>query len=366
MSHAISAYLQQRIDAGDFPSAVYLVAEGDDVVASGALGRSVVAPEIIEASVDTIYDLASLTKPLITGLLTAIFVERGIISLDHKVSAHLGEFDIDGKRMITIRDLAAHTSHMPAWVPFYLLTDDPAKVIGEIARLDLQYGPENVIYGDPNFIALGTLLERLAGKTLDQLAQEEIFGPLGLRDTNFNPPLSEKERIAASEMGNEYERLICIEKGYAGSTEYPFRKSIVWGEVHDGNAYFIGGVAGHAGLFSTAQEVLILARQFLTTTSSLLSPETCGLFTEDMTPDSNEARSLSFQLASTPASTAGSSLPPESFGHLGFTGTSLWIDPVNIRFYILLTNRTHGRELPFVNINGVRRRFHELSANKSS
>ena len=362
MSDLVSTFLKERIIAGDFPSAVYCVGEGDEVVMSGALGLSVKEPESIAASLDTIYDLASLTKPLITGLLTAIFIERGTISLDHKVSAHLGEFDTEGKRMITIRDLVSHTSHLPAWVPLYLLTDDPTSVISEIARQDLDYAHDAVIYGDPNFIVLGTLLERLSGNTLDQLARNEIFAPLGLQNTFFNPAEALSIRIAANERGNEYERQMCLEKGYSAARTYPFRKDIVWGEVHDGNAFFMGGVAGHAGLFSTAQDVLILARQFLSGTSQLLQPETCVFFTEDLTPGANEARSLAFQLASTPESTAGPELSPESFGHLGFTGTSLWIDPVTQRSYILLTNRTHARELPFVNINAVRRRFHELAA----
>ena len=363
MSQAISTFLQERIDAGDFPSAVYLVGQGSEVLTSGAVGNAVVEPEIIAATQNMIYDLASLTKPLVTGLLTAIFIERGMISLDHKVSALLGEFDIDGKRMITVRDLVAHTSHLPEWVPFYLLTDDPENIIAEIAKLDLCYGSEAVVYGDPNFIVLGAMLERLSGNTLDCLAQNEIFDPLGLRDTVFNPSPSKRERIAASERGNEYERQMCFEKDYAGSENYPFRNQIVWGDVHDGNAHFMRGVAGHAGLFSTAEDVFSLARQFLAGTSSLLKPETCRLFTGDLTPGSNEARSLAFQLASSQASTAGPCLSPQSFGHLGFTGTSLWIDPATKRIYILLTNRTHARELPFVNINAVRRKFHELAAN---
>lgn len=364
MTNPVTTYLQERIDAGDFPSAVFLVGNGDEVVLSGALGNAVVEPEIIAASENTIYDLASLTKPLVTGLLVALFIERGTISLDHKISAHLGEFDIEGKRMITVRDLAAHTSHLPAWVPFYLLSDDPAVIVSRIALLDLEYGVEKVVYGDPNFIVLGALLERLSGVTLDELAENEIFAPLGLKDTYFNPPASEKRRIAANERGNGFERAMCIEKGFEAD-KYAFRRDITWGQVHDGNAFFMGGVAGHAGLFSTAYEVFVLARQFLAGTSQLLEPETCRLFIEDLTPGANEARSLAFQLGSTPSSTAGPDLSPESFGHLGFTGTSVWIDPVTERSYILLTNRTHHHDMPFANINSVRRRFHELSVEHS-
>jgi serine-type D-Ala-D-Ala carboxypeptidase len=362
MTDTVSAFLKERIDAGDFPSAVYLVGQGDEVILSGALGNAVTEPQVIGASQQTIYDLASLTKPLVTGLLTALFIERGMISLDHKISAHLPEFDIDGKRMITVGDLVSHSSHLPAWIPFYLLTDDPANILREIADLKVEFGNEAVVYGDPNFIVLGILLERLSGLSIDRLSEDEIFEPLGLKHTFFNPPHELKPRIAANEFGNEFERQMCLEKGYSEAETYAFREEIIWGEVHDGNAHFMNGAAGHAGAFSTASEIFAIAQQFLPATSALLQQETCSLFITDLTPGANEARSLGFQLAGTPASTAGEGLSPQSFGHVGFTGTSLWIDPASERTYILLTNRTHRREPPFANINATRRRFNELAA----
>jgi serine-type D-Ala-D-Ala carboxypeptidase len=365
MSDRISEFLSGLIEEGDFPSAVYLVAEKGEVVFHGALGDAVVEPETIEAAPDTIYDLASLTKPLVTGLLTAIFIDRGMISLDHRVSAHLGEFDVEAKRMITVRDLVAHTSHLPSWKPFYLLTLDPADVVSVIGGLDVEYGPNDVTYGDPNFIVLTAILERLSETPLDLLAQQEIFGPLALDDTGFNPPAEQKPRIAASEKGNEYEKQTCIELGYDIATRSDaFRDDVIWGEVHDGNAYFMQGVAGHAGLFSTVSDVYAIAQQFLPGSTKLVSPETCGLFSQNLTEGMNEDRSLAFQLASTADSTAGTRMSPQSFGHLGFTGTSLWIDPLRERIYVLLTNRTHAHGLPFVNINTVRRTFHELAADE--
>ena len=135
---------------------------------------------------------------------------------------------------------------------------------------------------------------------------------------------------------------------------------MIWGQVHDGNAYFLGGAAGHAGLFSTASDTLILADQFLPG-RQLLKSQTCELFCTNMTEGLNEARSLAWQLAATKDSTAGPSLPADSFGHTGFTGTSCWIDPNAERVFILLTNRTHAHALPFTNINSVRRQFHTLA-----
>ena len=136
---------------------------------------------------------------------------------------------------------------------------------------------------------------------------------------------------------------------------------MIWGEVHDGNAYFLGGAAGHAGLFSDARETLQVAEQFIANRTRLLLSETCRLFRTNMTVGLNEARSLAWQLAATSDSTAGSALPPDSFGHLGFTGTSCWIDADRERVFILLTNRTHARALPFVNIKSIRRTFHTLA-----
>ncbi len=211
-----------------------------------------------------------------------------------------------------------------------------------------------------NFILLGNDLERSDG--LDSLAKDSIFSPLELNRTFYNPPAAFRREIAASEFGNEHEKRTCAEKFPEIRIPHSaFRDHLIWGEVHDGNAYFMGGVAGHAGLFSTAEGVFKIAQQFLPNTTRILKPETTELFRTNFTKGMNEDRSFAFQLASTKDSTAGTKMPPESFGHLGFTGTSLWIDPVNERIFILLTNRTHNHELPFVNINSVRRKFHDLA-----
>ncbi|HEV2837351.1 MAG TPA: serine hydrolase, partial [Pyrinomonadaceae bacterium] len=187
----------------------------------------------------------------------------------------------------------------------------------------------------------------------------EIFEPLKLEKTFFNPELALQTGIAACETGNMYEKSMCNESG-AGDYQKS-RQRLIWGEVHDGNAYFLGGAAGHAGLFSTAGEVFQMAKQFIGETSRLLAPNTCKLFQQNMTEGLDEARSLGWQLAATKDSTAGTELPPDSFGHSGFTGTSLWIDAQNRRVFVLLTNRTHARELPFANLNSVRREFHNLA-----
>lgn len=357
----LTTFLEEHIKTGEFPSAVYLVAERDEIVFTDALGLSVVEPYRVANKIDTIYDLASLTKPLVTALLCARRIELGELTLDSSVSHYLGEFDRTDKQTITIRELLTHTSGLPAWRPLYLLTEDePERAAGAIANLDLEYKPgTRVIYSDMGYIALGILLERMSHQRLAEMAKREIFEPLKLTQTFFNPELALQTGIAACETGNAYEVDMCKQSGageYANS-----RQRLIWGEVHDGNAYFLGGAAGHAGLFSTARETFLMAQQFIGESTTLLTPETCRLFRENMTEGLEEARSIGWQLAATKDSTGGADLPPDSFGHNGFTGTCVWIDPSHRRVFILLTNRTHAHALPFANINAVRREFNNLA-----
>lgn len=381
----ISNFLQTRIDAKEFPSAVYLIAEKGEIIFQDALGFAVVEPEKIEAKFDTIYDLASLTKPLVTGLLCAKLIEEGKIKLSDSIAEYFSEFDTPEKCEITIENLLVHTSGFAAWKPIYIMKSKEhktkrGKTLDLIGNEPLT-NPLNskVVYSDFNFIMLGLLLEKLYGKSLNEIAGQEIFERLNLQTTLFNQPKNLRLNIAASEFGNYYERQICLDLGYDlqvhewrdykcwnelgyGIPNYGWRNYQIWGEVHDGNAHFLNGISGHAGLFSTAEEVFKIAQQFLAEETVLLKPETCKLFRRNFTKGLNEARSIAFQLAATKDSTASGALSKDSFGHLGFTGTSLWIEPETRRIFVLLTNRTHARELPFANINSTRRRFHELAA----
>jgi serine-type D-Ala-D-Ala carboxypeptidase len=356
----VSEFLSSRIEGGDFPSAVYLVGERGSIVFTDALGDAVVQAERIKATVDTVYDLASLTKPLITTFLCAKRIEAGELSLDDLISLHLLEFDRPDKRAITLKELLTHSSGLPAWRPLYVLAaGDRSGTLHAIANEPLDYTPgTRVLYSDLGFITLGLMLERRAGKTLAELAQQEIFSPLHLDHTWFNPLPALQSAIAASELGNAFERETCqgMQLQYDG-----WRDRLVWGEVHDGNCYFLGGEAGHAGLFSTAIETFQIANQFIAQRTMLFEPATCELFQTNFTAGMEEDRSIGWKLASSPESSAGPDLPPASFGHAGFTGTSCWIDGERERVFILLTNRTHARALPFANINEVRRRFHSLA-----
>ena len=367
----ISEFLNGRIAAGDFPSAVYLAAEKGEVKFQDALGAAVKTPDVnIAAKPDTIYDLASLTKVLITGLLFAKLIERGEINFTDSVGAHFRGFQTAEKRHVAVRDLLAHTSGFAAWKPFYILLQSQAQTgklenpkalaLGAIELEDLQTPVRTTVtYSDFNFLLLGFLLEKLYAKPLDEIARAEIFEPLDLTRTFFNPTAQPGE-IAASEFGNFYEKELCREMNY-NIDQVAWREKLIWGEVHDANCHALGGATGHAGLFSCATEVFKIAQQFLPATTRLLKSETCNLFKTNFTKNLNQARSFAFELAANDDSTASKSLAANSFGHLGFTGTSLWIEPDRERIFILLTNRTH-RALPFVNINSARRQFHELAA----
>ena len=407
-SQRVSRYLQSEIDRGTFPGAQYLIGQSGEVIAADALGWAVTEPERIAVDLDTIYDLASLTKPLITTLLAVKLYERGLIELDALVSGYLTDFATGAagsseKEQITLRQLLTHTSGLPPWRPLYLEAHCAADVPHTIARAPsaVSHGStaRAVVYSDLNYILLGSVIERVAGQRLRDLTRAEVLDPLGLKRTMFNPPLDLKRETAATERGQAYEMAAIVSAVEAGSVSppkraaadpgtvdddlvsllsrfparasedgvevapispHPLRRTeVIWGEVHDGNAYFLGGAAGHAGLFSTAREVFILANQFLPG-SRLFERDSLSLFTNNLTVECASARSIGWILAATPDCSAGPALGPQAFGHTGFTGTSVWIDPLASRVFVLLTNRIHP-EVGKIEMKGPRQRFHSIA-----
>lgn len=373
-SKSVSKYLRSEIERGAFPGAQYAVGEGRRIVAEDAIGSAVIEPEPIAATLDTIYDLASLTKPLVTTLLSVMLAERGLIALDAAVGTYLEEIDNGPARRITLTQLLTHTSGLPSWQPLYIEADGPAQVIAAVARMpvDSDAAPR-VVYSDPNYILLACALERVTGERLDRLAHREIFEPLSLRRTMFNPPREMRREIAATEHGQEFERknveeYLEMKRANNGSLskglpqahpQVKWRTDLIWGEVHDGNAHFLGGVAGHAGLFSTAREVWRIASQFLPG-SQLVNNDSLKLFTENFTGNRGTARSIGWVLAPTPDCSAGPALPLSAFGHTGFTGTSVWIDPEKQRTFVLLTNRIHPN-VGEIQMKEPRQQFHTLA-----
>ena len=358
MSDRIGQFLDERIAAGDFPGAVFVMREAGRETLAVARGDAAVVPERVPATEETVFDLASLTKPLATALLIAMEREAGRLAFDDPAARYLVELDRDDKRHITLLDLLTHRSGLPKWVPFYATAGDPSRVAAAIGDLPLDYETgTRVVYSDPSFISLGLAVERLAGAGLGALFAERIARPLGLAVTGYRPDASLLPRVAASETGNEHERRLAGDAaaGYTG-----WRMAVIRGEVHDGNAHFLGGVAGHAGLFGTAREVALLAEQFLPGSALLSHDETFAAFRANLTPGLDEHRSIGWMLATTPDSSAGSALPADAFGHTGFTGTSVWVDPHTARVFVLLTNRTHP-VYTATPMNATRRRVHELA-----
>jgi serine-type D-Ala-D-Ala carboxypeptidase len=390
-STIISTSLENEIARGAFPGAQYAIGEQGEIIYEAALGNAVVEPERIAATLDTIYDLASLTKPLITSLLAVIFSERGLWDLRAPAADYLIELR-QSKRQVTLTDLLTHTSGLPNWRPLYLETGDPADVPAYIGGLIAEAADAKtlpVIYSDLNYILLGAAMERVTGLRLDRLAQQEIIEPLNLKRTMFNPPPELKREIAATEHGQSFEHANAdcdAETRRRGDAEtgssvspgtrpadtslaaspppglpasHQWRDGVIWGEVHDGNAHYLGGVAGHAGLFSTAREVFAIANQCLVG-SRLVSDGGLRRFTENLTPGRDTARSIGWVLAATKDCSAGAALPPMAFGHNGFTGTSVWMDGAAHRVFVLLTNRVHPRIGP-IDMKGVRQHFNTLA-----
>jgi len=390
-SNRVSSYLTSQIAEGSFPGAQYVIGEDRVIIAEDALGAAVIEPERIAVTVDTIYDLASLTKPLVTALLVVLSSERKALNLSDPLSLYLPEF-AGTEHRITLFELLTHTSGLPNWRPLYAEAGNREEIPAAIARVSPQpsaTGAEKVLYSDLNYILLGFVLERVTGERLDRLADREVFRPLGLKRTMFNPGRELIREIAATERGQEFElanALADIKRRYTKASKFelagtasshlfgphssgnarspgtrdPWRKEVIWGEVHDGNAHFMGGVAGHAGLFSTSREVFQIANQFLDG-SDLLNPESLRMFRENLTPAGETARSIAWIRAETPDCSGGPALPPDAIGHNGFTGGSIWMDPNRRRVFILLTNRVHPH-VDAIDMREIRRRFNALAA----
>jgi beta-N-acetylhexosaminidase len=312
-----------------FPGGVLAVGYKDELIVH-EFGRQTYDANSPAVNVDTIYDAASLTKPVVTSTLIALQVEAGRIGLDLPVSRYIPEWNDgpnpDWRKAVTVRNLLTHTSGLPAHKDYFLSLHSKREYIGALCREPLEYAPgTKTVYSDLGFILLGEILERMTGKAVDQLAREQIFAPLGMTNTYFNPPKNLLDRIAPTENDTTY------------------RKQLVHGVAHDENAYAMGGVAGHAGMFTTAGDLAVFCQMMLNGGiyghHRLFNRATIAQFTAAEVISGN-ARTLGW-MAPTPPSSSGSYFSPRSYGHLGYSGTSMWIDPDRQLFVILLTNRVY-------------------------
>jgi uncharacterized protein YbbC (DUF1343 family) len=324
-AHAIDDLIEAAVREGKIPGAVVVVGHNGHIVYERAYGKRALVPSPEPMTLDTIFDCASLTKVVATTSSVMVLFEEGKIRLSDKVTEYLPEFQ-GGKSDITIRDLMTHYSGLqpdldlvPAWSGYETgitkaLTTPPA-------------GPRGVkfVYSDINFELMGEIVRRVSGQPLDEFARDHVFLPLGMTETRFRPPDSLLPRIAPTEE---------LTPGA------PLR-----GIVHDPTARYMGGVAGHAGMFSTAADLSKFCQMMLDQGGTLFSPATIALFTSPQTPvGSKDVRGLGWDIDSKFSGNRGELFPAgKSFGHTGFTGTSIWMDPGSDTYVILLANSVHPK-----------------------
>jgi len=284
----------------------------------------------------TLFDLASVTKAVATTTMAMILYEGGLLELDAPVSGAVPEFltgNDPRRREVTFRMLLAHSSGLPAYEKLFLKAPGRDDLLMAAFSVPLTADPgARAEYSDIGFIILGVAFERIAGEPLDAFCRREIFGPLAMSNTTFNPPRELRSKIPPTADEREGD-------ASPAKPRSTFRKRIIQGEVQDENAFFLGGVAGHAGLFSTAEDVACFAHVMIPGGNPILRPETIGLFTQREPTPSGTSRALGWDTPSAP-SQSGTHFGPHSYGHLGYTGTSLWIDPDRQLSITLLTNRT--------------------------
>jgi uncharacterized protein YbbC (DUF1343 family)/CubicO group peptidase (beta-lactamase class C family) len=335
MSAAQLAHIDEAVAAEiarkQLPGAVVLVGRQGKVVWRHAYGNRALEPQIEPMTVDTVFDVASLTKVVSTATSVMILIERGTVQLPDPIARYIPEFAQAGKANITVEQLLTHRSGFPPDNDEKDYAQGPQKAFENIWHLAPIAEPgSRFIYSDVNYIVLGELVRRVTGKPIDEFAAENIFRPLGMKDTGYKPATSLRARSAPTEKRND-----------------------LWirGEVHDPRAYLLGGVAGHAGLFSTADDLAIYCQMMLDRGQyrgvRVLSPMGVARMTEPRVSGGNasdgDVRGLGWDIATSYSINRGDLFPLGSFGHTGFTGTSIWIDPASESFVVFLSNRVHPR-----------------------
>ncbi len=321
----VKKVINNAVKDSAFPGAVVLISKDGNIKYQKAFGHYTYDEDSREVTLNTIYDLASLTKVIATTTATMICIDKNLFSIEDKVSKYIPEFASNGKEDVQIKNLLLHNSGLPAWKKFYALYDNPEDVLKDIYNCKIEYEPgTKTVYSDLGMITMGKIIEKVSGKTLKDFCIDEIFIPLEMNDTYFNPPDSLKERIAPTELDDYW------------------RKRLIIGEVHDETAALLKGVSGHAGLFSTAENVYRVLLMLLNNGNfkgkQIINEATVKLFTKKY---DNSDRALGWDIKSPEGSSSGRFFSNVSYGHTGFTGTSAWVDPVNKLAVVFLTNRVY-------------------------
>jgi uncharacterized protein YbbC (DUF1343 family)/CubicO group peptidase (beta-lactamase class C family) len=321
----VDAVIEQAIHEGTIPGAVLLVGHNGQVVSRRAYGNRALEPRHEVMTLDTIFDLASLTKVIATTTAVMQLVEKGKLRLNDPVEKYLPEFTQNGKADITVRQLLTHYSGLEPDLDLKILWEGKSTAY-QMALAETPQDPpgSRFSYSDINFIVLGDLVERVSGETLDKYCERYIFAPLKMTHTRFLPPATWRPKIAP--------------------TQYDENEHMLRGVVHDPTARRMGGVAGHAGLFSTAGDLAKFAQALLNGGGGILSAASVEKMTRpEQPPSASVLRGFGWDIDSPFSTNRGDLLPVGSYGHTGFTGTSMWIDPTTNTYIILLTNAVHPR-----------------------
>ncbi|MEO4053080.1 serine hydrolase [Solibacillus sp. CAU 1738] len=335
---AVQRFIEQSIEQNLLPGAVLCIANKKDILLNKAFGKAHVKKDILMKE-NTLFDVASLTKVVATTPAILLLLEQGLLDLDDSIAYYFSELKRYHEE-VTIKHLLTHMSGIQPEVKFYLEPHKQKSPLEVIAQIQNRKAIDSeVIYSDVNYILLGKLVEKVSGDPLHIFAEKNIFLPLQMEQTLFNPPPSLQSQIAATE--------------YRDSLQ-----DFQWGDVHDENANYFGGVSGHAGLFSTAKDLARYAQALMEGQSSILSEKTKRISKQSYTSIHDEQRGLGWQLYSNP--TFSGQYLQDGFGHTGFTGTSIWVSDEQEIVIVLLTNRVHfGRQC---NIQRFRRIIHNLTA----
>lgn len=349
--------LDKAIEGAQIPGAVILAQmpkAGELMEFQTVRGMAVVQPERIPMARETIFDLASLTKPIVTMTSVLLLVAEGKLELDAPVAKVLPAFAERDKEEVTLRQLLSHSSGLRPWRGFHETLLKKERKTGErligtvegrdwildrVIRSALVHEPgAAAVYGDLDFIVLGAVVEAVSGQSLDVFCQERIVDPLGLHDTRFHPQLRVEGDDAPAAIPHDRLRQIAATESCA------WRDRILWGEVHDPNASAMGGVAGHAGLFSSADDVMKFAKVWLDVwhgRSDLLPQAAVREFSRRQDGPEGSDWALGWDTPTPGQSSSGTQFSDTSIGHLGFTGTSVWIDLEKEAIVVMLTNRVH-------------------------
>lgn len=345
--------LEEAVRARAFPGAAYGVLLDGDIAALDAVGRLTYDSESPRVAASTVFDLASLTKVVATTAIAMLLYDRKLLDLNSGVGEILPAF-VTGvepgsqRHRVTIRSLLAHCSGLPAYVRLFERHRSPEAMMRSALQLPLEHPPDTrAEYSDIGFILLGKALEVIARERLDSFFRSQIAAPLGLETACFCPPPGWRNRIPPTEK------------------DASFRRRIIQGEVQDENCYALGGISGHAGVFSNCRDVLRCAACILDNGKTfsghqLFQPETVKLFATRQSVPAGTTRALGWDMPTQPSS-SGKYFSPQSIGHLGYAGTSLWIDPARRLAVVLLTNRTWPDRSNNA-IRAVRPAFHDAIA----